>query len=138
MKWNSAQILEHLFLTYKTTNRGIAKCLEHGAPLATRASLRDRFAKLVVVNLSYMPPGRKGPERVMPRGMPPEEVRQTILPELEKMWAGLEDCERKFGSATKVLDHPFLGPLTAREWCKFHWVHGRHHARQIRQRVGKS
>ncbi|MGA2355853.1 MAG: DUF1569 domain-containing protein [Terriglobales bacterium] len=137
-KWNSAQILEHLFLTYTTTNRGIAKCLEHGAPLATRATMKDRFAKLVVVNLAYMPPGRKGPERVMPRGMPPEEVQQAILAELQKMWVGLDDCERKFGPATKILDHPFLGPLTADEWRKFHWVHGRHHARQIRQRTAKS
>ena len=97
--------------------------------------MKDRFAKLVVVNLAYMPPGRKGPERVMPRGMPPEEVRQAILAELQKMWVGLDDCERKFGPATKILDHPFLGPLTADEWRKFHWVHGRHHARQIRERV---
>jgi hypothetical protein len=26
--------------------------------------------------------------------------------------------------------------LTAGEWRKFHWVHGRHHARQIRERIG--
>jgi hypothetical protein len=137
-KWNSAQILEHLFLTYRTTNRGIDKCLGHGAPLGTRAKLKDRFAKLVVVNLAYMPPGRKGPERVMPQGMPHDEVRQAILAELEKMWTGLGDCERRFGPGAKIMDHPFLGPLTAGEWRKFHWVHGRHHALQIRERVGRS
>ncbi len=137
-KWNSSQIIEHLLLTYKNTNRGIAKCLEQGAPLGTRATLRDRFAKLVVVSLGYMPPGRKGPERVMPRGMPPEEVRRTIFSELQQMWLGLDECERKFGAAAKVMDHPFLGPLTAGQWRKFHWVHGRHHARQIRARMAKS
>lgn len=136
-KWNSAQIMEHLFLTYKTTNRGTAKCLEQGSPLGTRAKMKDRFAKLVVVSLGYMPPRRKGPERVMPRGMALEEVRQAILPELQRMWSGLDDCERRFGAAAKIMDHPFLGPLTAGEWRKFHWVHGRHHARQIRERIGK-
>src|SRR6266478_2638432 len=35
-KWNAAQILEHLLLTYKSTNRGLAKCLEGNSPLATR------------------------------------------------------------------------------------------------------
>jgi len=35
-KWNAAQILEHLFLTYKHTNRGLAKCVEQAAPLATK------------------------------------------------------------------------------------------------------
>ena len=137
-KWNSAQILEHLLLTYKTTNRGIEKCLEHGAPLGTQATLKDRFAKLLVVNLGYMPGGRKAPERSLPRGMAPEEVRRAVGPELQKMQTGLDDCERRFGAATLILDHPFLGPLTAGQWRKFHWVHGRHHARQIRERIGKS
>jgi hypothetical protein len=137
-KWSPAQILEHLFLTYKTTNRGIAKCLEQGAPLGTRATLKDRMATLLVVNLGYIPGGRKAPERATPRGMSPEEVRQALAPELQKMSSGLDDCERKFGSRTKIMDHPFLGPLTVNEWRKFHWVHGRHHARQIRERMTRS
>ena len=137
-KWNAAQILEHLFLTYKNTNRGMAKCLERGAPLATRATLKQRVATLLVVNLGYLPGGRKAPERATPRGMSPEDVQQAIAPELQKMGSGLDDCERRFGARTKIMDHPILGPLTAEEWRKFHWVHGRHHAQQIRQRVGKS
>jgi hypothetical protein len=73
-KWNAAQILEHLFLTYKNTNRGMARCLEQGAPLATCATLMQRVAAVIVVNLGYLPGGRKAPERATPRGMPPEEV----------------------------------------------------------------
>ncbi len=137
-KWNSAQILEHLLLTYTNTNRGIAKCPEQGAPLATRATLKHRFATLLVVDLGYMPPGRKAPERATPRGMSPEEVRHAVTPELQTMQSGFDDCERRFGTRTKIMDHPFLGPLTAGEWRKFHWVHGRHHAQQIRERMGKS
>src|ERR1700690_4194074 len=134
-KWNAAQILEHLFLTYMHTNRGMAKCLEQGAPQVTRATLKDRFATLLVVDLGYMPGGRKSPERAAPQGMPPEEVRHAFAPELQRMGAGLDDCERRFGARTKIMDHPFLGPLTAQEWRKFHWVHGRHHAAQIRERL---
>ena len=26
--------------------------------------------------------------------------------------------------------------LTIPEWLRFHWIHGRHHARQIRARLG--
>jgi hypothetical protein len=135
-KWCAGQILEHLFLTYKHTNRGLEKCLERGVPLATRATWKDRLATTLVVNLGYLPRGRKAPERAVPRGMPPEEARQAIMPELRKMGLGLDDCERKFGVRTKILDHPILGPLTADEWRKFHWIHGRHHARQIRERIG--
>jgi Protein of unknown function (DUF1569) len=134
-KWNAAQVLEHLFLTYKHTNRGIAKCLEQGTPSATRATLRDRFATLLVVNLGHIPAGRKAPERAIPQGMPAEEVQPAIAAELQRMISGLDVCERKFGVRTKLMDHPFLGPLTANQWRKFHWVHGRHHARQIRERI---
>jgi len=136
-KWNAAQILEHLFLTYKHTNRGIAKCLEQDVPLATHARLKDRFATLIVVHLGYMPAGRKAPERAIPRGVSAEEVQPVTVAELRKMSSGLDDCERKFGVRTKIMDHPFLGPLTANQWRKFHWVHGRHHARQIRERIGR-
>ena len=78
-KWNSGQILEHLLLTYKNTNRGIAKCLEKGATLATRRTLRHRLSSLLVVNFGYMPEGRKSPERALPQGMPPGEVRSSFL-----------------------------------------------------------
>jgi len=137
-KWNAAQILEHLFLTYKNTNKGISKCLEKGAPLATGATFRHRIGTLLVVRFGYLPSGWKAPERATPRGMAVEEVRQAIFPEIQRMESGLRDCESSFGPGTKIMDHPFLGPLTAAEWRKFHWVHGRHHAAQIRQRLGKS
>jgi len=142
-KWSSAQILEHLFLTYKNTNRGLARCLETGAPLVkpitlkelgATALLRQRLGKLLVVNLGHMPGGATAPERARPQGMPHEEVRRTIIAEIQKMESGLDDCERRFGAATRIMDHPILGPLTARQWRKFHWVHGRHHAKQIRER----
>jgi Protein of unknown function (DUF1569) len=137
-KWNVAQILEHLFLTYQQTNKGASKCVQGGAPLATAATLRQRVATILVVRLGYLPSGRKAPERAVPRGMGGEEVRRAIFPEIEKMESGLRACEQTFGPRTKIMDHPILGPLTAAEWRKFHWLHGRHHARQIRQRLGKS
>ena len=91
-KWNAAQILEHLFLTYKNTNRGMAKCLEQGAPLATRATLKHRVATFLVVKIGYLPGGRQAPERATPRGMPPEEVLRSIAPELQRMGSDLNEC----------------------------------------------
>lgn len=134
-KWTPGQILEHLSLTYKNTNYGLGKCLTKGAPLATSSTLKHRLGTLLVLNLGYMPEGRKAPERALPQGMPPSEVRSTIFAEIQKMESGLADCERRFGPGAKIMDHPFLGPLTANEWRKFHLVHGRHHAAQIRERL---
>jgi hypothetical protein len=132
-KWNPDEIAEHLFLTYNHASRGLAKCLEKGSPMAHSATLKDRIATLLVVKLGYLPKGRKSPDRAMPRGMSPEDVRHGLAAELQKMDSELNDCERRFGQRTKIMDHPVLGPLTADEWRKFHLVHGRHHLRQIRE-----
>ena len=134
-KWTSAQVLEHLFLTYHQTNKGIANCLDKGAPLGTQVTLYHRMASLLVVNVGYFPKGRRSPERAVPKGMPAGDVQRAILPEIDKMDAGFAECERKFGSNVRILDHPVLGPFSVAQWRKFHWVHGRHHARQIRERL---
>lgn len=136
-KWTPAQVLEHLYLTYFNTNRGISKCLEKGAPLATRATLKNRVQTFAVVNLRYFPTGREAPERARPRGMASGEVSRVIFSEIQQMNSGLAECERRFGARTRILDHPILGPLTARQWSKFHMVHGLHHARQLRERLGR-
>jgi hypothetical protein len=137
-KWTSSQVLEHLYLTYLNTNKGLVKCLENGKPLGTRASLRHRVGTLLVVHAGYFPKGRKSPERAVPKGMAADEVRRVILIELQQMEAGLAECERRFGPRARILDHPVLGPLNVAEWRKFHWVHGKHHSQQIRERVGKT
>ena len=134
-KWNSAQIAEHLYLTYTNTSKGIAKCLEGGVPLTTRATFKHRVQNFVVTRLGYLPEGAKAPERSVPRGMALEEVRGKLFEEIHKMAVGLDECERRFGASARIMDHPVLGPLTANEWRKFHWLHGRLHARQIRQRI---
>jgi hypothetical protein len=43
----------------------------------------------------------------------------------------IAQCESRFGKQNRLLDHPILGPLTGRQWRKFHWVHGHHHLKQI-------
>ena len=134
-KWSPAQILEHLYRTYRGTNYGIAKCLEKGTPLVTPATLKHRIGAFLVCDLGYVPSGRKSPERAIPQGMPLEEVLQAIFPEIQLMESGLANLESKFGAKTKVLDHLLIGPLTTDQWRKFHLAHGRHHARQIRERL---
>lgn len=137
-KWSPAQVVEHLWLTYKNTNKGLTKCLESGTPLATTGTFKHRVKAFVVVNLKYLPNGNKAPERALPQGIPCDEVMRSIYPELAEMDARFAECEKKFGPGTKILDHPILGPLSAPQWRVFHLLHGQLHARQIRERLGKS
>lgn len=136
-KWSVTQIIEHLLMTYKVTNHGLERVLTQGSPLVTRPTLKQRVSWWTVLKIGYLPGGRKAPERVVPKGMSAEEAQQQFSAELQKMADHLNDCERRFGPQTKILDHIFLGPLTANEWRKFHWMHGRHHAYQITERGTK-
>jgi len=132
-KWSAAQVLEHLYLTYTGTIKGCERCLQEGRPLARTPTLMDRVRATVVIGFEFMPEGRKAPERATPRGMPAEQVTSAIVPTIEAMDQAIARCEARFGKRAKLMDHPILGPLTPEQWRKFHWVHGRHHMKQIRR-----
>ncbi|MGH9501074.1 MAG: DUF1569 domain-containing protein [Terriglobales bacterium] len=130
-KWSTTQILEHLCLTYTGSSKGFERCLQEGRPLARTPTLKERVAVFVVTGLGYFPEGRTAPERTVPRGMAAEDIVRTISDQLAAMDKLITQCETRFGRSTQILDHPVLGPLTARQWRKFHLAHGHHHAKQI-------
>ena len=130
-KWCAAEVLEHLYLTYTGTIRGLEKVIAAGAPLATRPSLRKRMLTFVVVGLRYMPTGVEAPGIVRPKGLSVEQVRQEISAKLAAMDAIITQCETRFGRHVKLLDHPILGGLNAAQWRTLHVVHGRHHQKQL-------
>ena len=130
-KWCAAEILEHLYLTYTGTTKAFERCLQTGQPQVRARVLRDRMRTIVVVGLGHMPNGRQSPKHALPRGMTPEQVTREIGPRISAMDAAIAQCESRFGKQNRLLDHPILGPLTGRQWRKFHWVHGRHHLKQV-------
>jgi Protein of unknown function (DUF1569) len=130
-KWSTAEILEHLSLTYSGTRAGCDRCLKEGKCLARSPSLRDRLATLVVVSCGHLPEGRQSPAAARPKGMPAESVLAEIDQKIVAMDERLRMCEERFGGRVKLMDHPILGPLTVQQWRKFHWVHARHHMKQI-------
>jgi hypothetical protein len=132
-KWSAAEVLEHLYLTYTGTIKGLERVIARDAPLATRASLRQRVLTFVVVGLGYMPAGRKTPAVAQPKGLSTERLRHEIGVTLAAMDAIIAQCESRFGHRVKLLDHPILGPLTAPQWRTLHLVHGRHHQKQLLQ-----
>src|ERR1700736_4685834 len=61
-KWSAAEVLEHLYLTYTGTVKGLERCLQKGKPLASPITLKQRAKITVAVELGYLPKGRKAPE----------------------------------------------------------------------------
>jgi len=136
-KWCAAEVLEHLYLTYTGTIKGFSRVLEAGKPLVTAPTLRHRVRTLIVVGLGHMPEGRKAPPAAQPRGLPAATVRAEIIAKIGEMDRIMSQCESQLGAnqpaRQAVLDHPILGPLSARQWRKFHLVHGLRHVKQIRR-----
>ena len=130
-KWCASEVLEHLYLTYTGTIKGLNRVLEAGKPLAGRPTLRDRFRIFVVTGVGHLPEGRKAPAVATPKGLDADAVRSGVGTEIANIDQLLTQCANQFGAGTRVLDHPILGPLTVRQWRKFHIVHGRHHLKQI-------
>ena len=44
--------------------------------------------------------------------MPAEKVLADIGPQITAMDTLITQCEQRYGSRIKILDHPILGPLT--------------------------
>ncbi len=129
-KWSAGEILEHLSRAFSSTTRLLEKHLASGEPAQRRASLGQRWRTLLVIEFAYLPTGRAAPEFTLPQGIAPEQA----LPQFSQTLAAMDDaitrCERRFGGV-KIASHAIFGPLSARQWRRFHWVHTRHHARQI-------
>jgi DinB superfamily len=133
-KWSAAEVLEHLYLTYTGTQKAFERCLKAGKPLGGVPSFKQRVSTAAVTEFGCFPKGRKSPDQVFPRGRSAEKIVAEIGPQIVAMDKAIAQCEERYGSRVKVLDHPILGPLTARQWRKFHLAHGRHHVKQILQR----
>ena len=129
-KWSSAQILEHLTLTFSGTVKGMQRILAGNGSGARGRSFKNRLFALVVVDLGYFPSGRKAPEMTVPSSGDPATAVETILRNLTEMDAVLTEVESKKGPKARVT-HPVIGPLTIAEWRKFHLLHTRHHMKQI-------
>lgn len=129
-KWSAAQIIEHLSLAFSSTCKAMERALQQGRADRNKPKLREWLATLLVVEIGYFPSGRQAPEWTLPRGLEAAQAVDTLRTALLEMDAKIGDAQAKLGEGV-VAVHPIIGPLTARQWRKFHWSHTRHHMKQI-------
>ena len=129
------QILEHLRLSYTATTKGLLRAMEAGQPQHGTLSLAQHLKCFYILRLGRFPAGIEAPQHTVPgQGLGDDPLRR-FNDALVAMDATLADTEKRFGTRTRVLNHPVLGPLTAQAWRRFHQVHGRHHLKQIVARI---
>ena len=129
-KWSPAEILEHLTLAFSRTAQGMERALNNDANPAPQRTMKQKVSVFVVTALGYLPEGRKAPKGTVPAGTNAADPVGEIIRQLTAMDVALTKVEQKKGAHT-FLEHPILGPLTIRQWRKFHLVHTKHHMKQI-------
>jgi hypothetical protein len=132
-KWSIQQIADHLLLTYDSTAAVLETRIAKGIPTQSHPTPSQRVKSFVVLQLGHMPTGRTAPEAVRPGSAAPltgEELTRLATEKLLHLDANLDQAESLFGS-TRAITHAILGPMCARDWRRFHCVHGDHHIQQI-------
>jgi len=96
-KWSAAEILEHLCRTYIGTIKGLSRVLASGIA-NKQATLRQRAAAMIVVQIGYFPNGIQSPAAVCPRGVPSEQVMAEIgskISEMDTVWQAARRSSEK-------------------------------------------
>lgn len=140
--WNAQQIVEHLLATYDICTASLDARLVKGRALETPVPWKARLAQWLTIDIGYFPRGRKAPEAVRPDDISatPQDgagLNESVRIALTKLDEALDRVAVVYPSQP-VSTHIVLGPLTVRQWRKFHRVHGRHHAKQLARVKGSS
>src|SRR2546427_607067 len=135
-KWPPAQTVTHLA-------RGLALAPETFQPRKNHAPMNrrpgtpaEKIAKLFIFGLRSFPPGRKAPERTTPASQIDRASAEAHFLAAVEAWDQVDRALLPERRADLFVKHPRMGDLTVEEWMRFHLIHARHHARQIRQRLG--
>jgi len=136
-KWKPAQIVEHLALGLKLSAQTFLTRLNHAPMSRRRRTPAEQVARFLIFGLRWFPPGRKAPERTMPtQAIGRAKAEAHFLAGIEA-WDQVDRALLPERRANLFAKHPRMGDLTVEEWMRFHVIHARHHARQIRERVGR-
>lgn len=133
-KWSIAQIVQHLAIGIDYSATTLARRADRD-DLKRRATPGQALLRHVYLGLGRVRPGRNSPMGALPEDHPDldaalAQFRMGVV-RLETM---VQDWppERQLSVFAR---NPALGDLNLPEWVRFHYVHGRHHARQIAARL---
>jgi hypothetical protein len=133
-KWTPARIVEHLALALTLSAETFLARRGH-APMSRRPRTpAEQVARFLIFGLRWFPPGRKAPERTTPGQVDRATAESHFLAGIE-LWDQVDRALLPERRSNLFVKHPRLGDLTVEEWMRFHVIHARHHARQIRQRL---
>ena len=124
-------------LGYRQTAAVLQTRLSKGRPTRNRTcTWLQRLLQLMILDMGKMPRGVPALEEAVPApedfaGLDGQQLGDLLLQEMKLLDQSIDASWRKFG-LERVATHPWLGPLRAEQWRRFHAVHGEHHLVQLR------
>lgn len=141
-KWSIEQILEHLLLSYRSTASVFETRLQKATPTRAKPSLQQRIGQFMLIRMGFFPRGRKAPAGVTPPNVENprsgSELIQGMTASLTTLSKLSDSMDVSFPHGRRCASHMVLGPLSVRQWDRFHLVHGQHHLKQVMRLVGKA
>ena len=135
-RWNVQQTVGHLIMGYAATEDIFEKRIAKGNATRARPTLLQRFGQAVIA-AGLFPPGRTAPEMVTPPAdeppVPSGVLIERVRIALKSLDMRMKAAEKLFGVEPRSVSHIVLGPLSIRQWRRFHLVHARHHIKFIRR-----
>jgi hypothetical protein len=135
-KWTPAQIVEHLALGLNVSAQTLLARRNHAPMSRRRRTPAEQVARFFIMGLRWFPPGRKAPERTTPAVRIDRATAEAHFLAGVEAWDQVDRALLPERRTNLFAKHPRMGDLTVEEWMRFHVIHARHHARQIRERVG--
>jgi hypothetical protein len=141
-RWNSQQVIEHLVLGYRETNRQLEVRLSKGhRPRKADRTWLQWVLQLMILSFGRLPRGAPAMEETSPvkgrfGAMNGAQLCELLGQEMEAFDEVLDRCRRKFGME-RIIYHPLLGPLRVDQLRRFHVLHGVHHLAQLREVLGE-
>lgn len=134
--WSVHQIVEHLALSMDHTRGLLEGRLSKGRPgRSLRRSWAERALQLMILSAGYMPKGVGAPQEMTPEPSLPmmgvRDLTERLETSIESLDATLDRCRQQFGME-RIGRHFLLGPMRIDQWRRYHVVHLRHHAMQVR------
>ncbi|MES2221699.1 MAG: DinB family protein [Acidobacteriota bacterium] len=138
-RWNAQQIVEHLCATWRSTIGGLEDRLQKGRPLRTRPTFTQRYRQLAVCEFGFLPKRREAPSAVRPKAAPGVPLSgNELIARFSATLAAMDEVLNRIEPQARdapVLTHFLLGPLSVRQWRRFHRAHARHHAAQMERAI---
>jgi hypothetical protein len=133
-KWTIAQIVAHLAAG---VDRSSAVLEERAAKkgMVRRTTPGQAVLRHLLLMVGKFPPRMEAPTATTPTERPdPDLVSAQFRMGVERFVTMAENWPPEHQLEVFVA-HPFLGDLNLPEWVRFHYLHARHHSRQIRDRL---